>query len=340
MMASRMQVVDYLLRGGTVLTMNEQMDIFMDGAVAIADDSIVAVGGTSMLERTYRAREVIDCTGKIIMPGLVNAHTHVPMTLLRGMADDLRLEVWLMGYVMPTEQQFVNEEFCYLGTKLACAEMIRAGTTLFADMYYFEDVVAQATSEAGIRGVLGQSVLKFPSPDSESWQQTLLYTENFINIWKGHPLIVPAVAPHAPYTCTDEILQACADLARRYDVPLHIHISETRFEVDRSLQEHGSTVLWRVDKVGVLDTKCICAHCVHIDTEEIKLAARKKVGIVHNPSSNMKLASGLAPVAQMLAEGCKVGIGTDGPASNNDLDMVSELHLASLMGKVQTGDPT
>ena len=218
--------------------------------------------------------------------------------------------------------------------------MIYSGTTLFADMYYFESVVAEACAEAGIRAVLGQTVLKFPSPDSESWRHGLDRTEKFMQEWADHPLVVPAVAPHAPYTCTDEILQACADLARKYDAPLHIHIAETRFEVDRSLDEHNKPVLRRVDSVSVLDTRCICAHCVHLSSGEIRLAASKGVGIAHNPSSNMKLSSGLAPIHEMLQAGCKVGIGTDGPASNNDLDMVFEMHLASLMSKVQTGDPT
>jgi 5-methylthioadenosine/S-adenosylhomocysteine deaminase len=335
-----MMQVDVLLTGGLVLTMNEKFDAYEDGAVAIQGDSIVEVGKTAELTQQYTARQTIDCTDKIIMPGLVNAHTHVPMTLLRGMADDLRLEVWLMGYVLPTEQNFVNEDFCRMGTLLACAEMIRAGTTLFADMYYHEKVIAAATAQAGIRGVCGQSVLMFPTPDSDSWQDTMKYIEEFILEYKDHPLIVPAVAPHAPYTCTDEILEACAKMALKYDVPLHIHIAETRFEVERSLEEHDMTVLRRVSYTSVLDTKCICAHCVHIDNHEIKLAARKKVGIAHNPSSNLKLASGLAPVTEMLRQGVKVGIGTDGPASNNDLDMLQETHLASLIAKVQTGDPT
>lgn len=335
-----MQHIDKILHSAIVLTMNQTFDAYPDGAVAIQGDSIVAVGSTADIFAHYDAEEMVDCSHQIIMPGLVNAHTHVPMTLLRGMADDLRLEVWLMGYVMPTEQQFVNEEFCRLGTLLACAEMIRGGTTLFADMYYHEKVIAEATAEAGMRAVCGQTVLQFPSPDSETWEAALQYTESFIQDYKGHPLIVPAVAPHAPYTCTDEILRACADLARKYDVPLHIHIAETRFEVDRSLEEHDARVLRRVEGLSVLDTKCICAHCVHIDSGEIKLAVRKNVGIAHNPSSNMKLSSGLAPVTEMLREGAKVGIGTDGPASNNDLDMMVELHLASLMAKVETGDPT
>jgi len=207
-------------------------------------------------------------------------------------------------------------------------------------MYYFEKVVAAATAEAGMRGVCGQTVLQFPSPDSDSWEAALEYTESFIQEYKDHPLIVPAVAPHAPYTCTDEILERCADLARQYDIPLHIHISETRYEVERSVAEYDKLVMYRANDTTVLDTKCICAHCVHIDSDEIKLAARKNVGISHNPSSNMKLASGLAPVIEMLQQGVKVGIGTDGAASNNDLDMMTELHLASLMAKVQTGDPT
>ncbi|HVO42079.1 MAG TPA: amidohydrolase family protein, partial [Aggregatilineales bacterium] len=205
-----MQRVDKILTGGIVLTMDEAMTIYSDGAVAISQDSLVAVASAKEIQDQYTADELISCDDQIIMPGLVNAHTHVPMTLLRGIADDLRLDVWLMGYMMPTEANFVSPEFCRLGTLLGCAEMIRSGVTMFADMYYFEADVAAATAQAGLRGVCGQTILKFPTPDADSYEEGLSRTRQFIEEWKGHPLIVPAVAPHAPYTCTDEILEACA----------------------------------------------------------------------------------------------------------------------------------
>ncbi len=261
-----MEKVDTLLIRATVLTMNGNLDVFRDGAVAIHNDSIVAVGPTDRLLATHSTDEVIDCSGQIIMPGLINAHTHMPMTLLRGMADDLRLDVWLMGYMMPTEREFVTPEFCRLGTQLSCAEMIRGGTTTFADMYYFEADVAQATADAGLRGVCGKSVMKYPSPDAGSYEDSLAYTRQFIETWRGHPLIVPAVAPHAPYTCTDEILRACAELALEYDVPLLTHILETRQEAEDSWTQFEKKVVDRVADLDVFRAKTLAAHCVHVDS--------------------------------------------------------------------------
>lgn len=335
-----MQRVDKILAGGVVLTMNEALDLYSRGAVAIHSDQIVAVGPAETIQSEYTADEVVVCDGQVIMPGLVNAHTHVPMTLLRGMADDVRLDVWLMGYIMPTEQTFVNPEFCRLGTMLACAEMIRSGITLFADMYYFEADVAAATAQAGLRGVCGQSVLKFPTPDASSFEESLALTRKFIETWKNHPLIVPAIAPHAPYTCTDEILQACAEIALEYDVPLLIHLAETRLEVEDSRQDFGMPVIPRVKKLKVLDAKTLAAHCVHIDSGEIRTLFNHGTGVAHCPTSNLKLASGIAPVTEMLERKINVGIGTDGPASNNDLDMFEEIRLAAILAKGATLDPT
>jgi len=334
-----MERVDRILTGGTVLTMNKATDLFHNGAVAIKDDSIVAVGDAKDILDQYTADEVIQCDGQIIMPGLVNAHTHAPMTLLRGVADDLRLDVWLMGYMMPTEHAFVNPEFCRLGTLLACAEMIRSGVTMFADMYYYESDVAGAAAEAGLRGVCGQSVLKFPAPDADSYEESLAHTRKYIEAWKGHPLIVPAVAPHAPYTCTDDILKACAQLAMEYDVPLLIHIAEMRLEQEDSLREFDVRVVPRVERLDVLKAKTLAAHCVHVDATEIKMLAKHRTGVAHCPTSNLKLASGIAPVVEMLERELNVGIGTDGPASNNDLDMFEEVRLAAILAKGATLDP-
>jgi len=334
-----MERVDRILTGGTVLTMNKATDLFHNGAVAIKDDSIVAVGDAKDILDQYTADEVIQCDGQIIMPGLVNAHTHAPMTLLRGVADDLRLDVWLMGYMMPTEHAFVNPEFCRLGTLLACAEMIRSGVTMFADMYYYESDVAGAAAEAGLRGVCGQSVLKFPAPDADSYEESLAHTRKYIEAWKGHPLIVPAVAPHAPYTRTDDILTACAQLAMEYDVPLLIHIAEMRLEQEDSLREFDVRVVPRVERLDVLKAKTLAAHCVHVDATEIKMLAKHRTGVAHCPTSNLKLASGIAPVVEMLERELNVGIGTDGPASNNDLDMFEEVRLAAILAKGATLDP-
>ena len=335
-----MQKVDTLFTNAFVLTMDETLTQFSPGAVAVQADSIVAVGLADDITEEYEAEETVDCHGKVLMPGLINAHTHVPMTLLRGLADDLRLDVWLMGYVMPVEREFVSPEFVRLGTLLACAEQIRSGVTTFNDMYYFEEDVAKASAEAGVRAVCGQTVMKFPAPDAASYEDSLQMARDFIERWKDHPLIVPAVAPHAPYTCTAEILRASAELAKEFNVPLHTHLSETAFEVENMRNEQGIPVIPYVKKQGLFEAKVIAAHCVHVDSGEIRTMQHAGAGVSHNPSSNLKLASGFAPVMKMLETGLNVGIGTDGPASNNDLDMFEEVRLAAFIAKAVTNDPT
>lgn len=335
-----MKQADLILKNAVVLSMNDEYSIFDPGALAVKNDSIMAVGNQSEILDQFQADQVMDCEGKILMPGLINAHTHVPMTLLRGLADDLRLDVWLMGYMMPVEREFVSPEFVRLGTKLACAESIRSGVTTFVDMYYFESEIAEATAEVGLRAICSQSVLKFPSPDATYFEESLAAAEAFINEWKGHPLIIPSIGPHAVYTCTDEILRACSQLAQKYDVPLHIHVSETANEVDNIRQQSGMPVVPYLKKRDIFDAKVIAAHCVHIDEGEMRTIQRAGAGIAHNPSSNLKLASGFANVTKMLELGVNVGIGTDGPASNNDLDMVEEIRLASMVAKCASGDPT
>ncbi len=328
---------DVLIHNATVLTMDERLTVFESGAVAVAGDSILAVGPAAL---DYDAAERIDCRGQIVMPGLINAHTHVPMSLLRGLADDLRLDVWLMGYMMPVEREFVTPEFVDLGTRLSCAEMIRSGVTCFADMYYFEESVAQATAAAGLRAICGQTVLRFPAPDATSYEDALARARDFVERWRGHPLIVPAPAPHAPYTCTPEILRACAELAAEFDVPLLTHLSETLLEVEESRRVNGMPVIPWVKKQGLFDAKVLAAHCVHVDEGEIRALKNMKAGVAHNPTSNLKLGAGVAPVAKMLELGVDVGIGTDGAASNNDLDMFEETRLAALLAKGIGGDPT
>jgi 5-methylthioadenosine/S-adenosylhomocysteine deaminase len=335
-----MKTVDTLLINAHVLTMDEQMNQYNPGAVAVSGDSILAVGPEAEIKKEYAGKETIDCKGKILMPGLINAHTHVPMTLLRGLADDLRLDVWLMGYMMPVERQYVSPEFVRLGTQIACAELIQSGVTTFNDMYYFEEDVAKATAEAGMRAVCGESVLKFQTPDAVSFEDSLEMARDYIQRWKGHPLIVPSIAPHAPYTCTPEILRATAELAKEFDVPLHTHIAETAFEVENMRRDNGMPVVPYVKKQGLLEAKVIAAHCVHIDTGEMRTFLHAGTGISHNPSSNLKLASGFAPVVKMLETGLNVGIGTDGAASNNDLDMFEEVRLAAFVAKAVTNDPT
>jgi 5-methylthioadenosine/S-adenosylhomocysteine deaminase len=335
-----METVDYLFKNAIVLTMDENLRQFEPGAVAVKGSSIFAVGPENEMIQQYTSDHIIDCGMKVLMPGLVNAHTHVPMTLLRGLADDLRLDVWLMGYMMPVEREFVSPDFVSLGTKLACAEMIRSGVTCFADMYYYEENVALSTTEAGMRALCAQTVMKFPTPDAQSFEDSLALAREFIQRWKGHELIVPSVAPHAPYTCTPEILRAAAALAVEFDVPLHTHISETAAEVENMRSEQGMPVIPYVKKQNLFDAKVLAAHCVHIDEGEIRTLQHAGAGVSHNPSSNLKLASGAAPVKRMLELGLNVGIGTDGPASNNDLDMFEEIRLAAFLAKGTSGDPT
>lgn len=335
-----MEKVDILLVNAFVLTMDAERTQYPSGAVAVQGDKIVAVGSEAEIKSRFDAAVVEDCRGKVLMPGLVNAHTHVPMTLLRGLADDLRLDVWLMGYMMPVEREFVSPDFVRLGTRLACAEMIRSGVTAFADMYYFEDDVARATAEIGMRGVCGESVMKFPTPDAKFYEESLEYSRDFIKKWKNHPLIVPSIAPHAPYTCTPEILQASAALAMEFDIPLQIHISETQLEVENMRREQGMPVVPWVKKQGLLEAKVLAAHCVWIDEGEMRTLLHTHTGVAHNPSSNLKLASGAAPIKKMLDTGLNVGIGTDGPASNNDLDMFEEVRLAAFLAKTTSNDPT
>jgi 5-methylthioadenosine/S-adenosylhomocysteine deaminase len=332
--------VDVILTGGSVAAMNDEFDLFDPGALAIRGSSIEAVGPADQIAVAYTADESVDCSGCAVIPGLINAHTHAPMTLLRGLADDLRLDVWLMGYMMPVEREFVRPRFCWLGTQLACAEMIRSGTTCFADMYYYEEAVADAVAQAGMRAVCAETILKFPTPDAQSYDESLQRARDFVQRWKGHRLIIPALGPHAPYTATPELLQACVQLALEFDVPLHIHIAETAQEVEEHRAEYGMPMVPWVKKQNVFEVKTTAAHCVHLDEGEMYTLLHHGVGVAHNPTSNLKLASGIAPVARMLELGLNVGIGTDGPASNNDLDMWEEMRLAALLAKGVTANPT
>ncbi|HEY59089.1 MAG TPA: amidohydrolase family protein [Anaerolineae bacterium] len=335
-----MKTVDIILKNAIVLTMDENLSKYMNGAVAIAGDSIAAVGSEKEITSAYSAKKTKDCGGKVLMPGFINAHTHIAMNLIRGLADDLRLDVWLLGYIMPVEREFVTPDFVRLGTKLGCAELIRTGVTCFADMYYFEETVAEATAEMGLRAICGQSVMKFPSPDAHSYEESLEAARRFIEKWKEHALIVPAIAPHAPYTCPPEILHAATQLALEYDVPLHTHIAETAEEVENMRKQSGMPVVPYVKKQGVFEAKTIAAHCVHIDEGEMRTLQHSNVGVAHNPSSNLKLASGVAPIKRMMELGLNVGIGTDGSASNNDLDFFEEIRLANFLSKGTSGDPT
>ncbi len=331
--------VDVVLVNGIVLTMNENGEIFSPGAVAVRGRDVVAVGPVEDVVDRYRAAETVDCRGQVVMPGLINAHTHVPMSLLRGLADDLRLDVWLYGYMLPVEREFVGPEFCHWGTLLSCIEMIQSGVTCFADMYYYEDEIAEAVAEVGMRAVLAESLMKLPTPDAPSYDAGLEYARHFIEDWKGHELIVPAVGPHSPYTCTVELLQAARAMALEHDVPLLIHLSETALEVEESRRATGQSPVAYAHGLGMLGGKVLAAHCVHIDEDEMALLAETGTGVASNPTSNLKLASGVADVRRMLELGVNVAVGTDGCSSNNDQDMFEETRLVALLAKGFSGSP-
>jgi 5-methylthioadenosine/S-adenosylhomocysteine deaminase len=332
--------VDLLLANGTVVTMDPGGNVFLDGAVAVRGQEIVAVGAADELISRYTARETLDCRGCAIIPGLINAHAHVPMSLLRGLVADQQLDVWLFGYMFPVESRFVDADFSYTGALLSCAEMIRGGTTTFVDMYYFEEQVARAADESGMRAICGQTVMRLPTPDAPSYDDGLERARRFIAEWQGHERVIPAIAPHAPYTCTDEIYREAAALCRRFAVPLVTHLSETAREVAESRAEREATPIGYANRVGAFDVRCIAAHCVHASEDDILLLRERGVGVVPCPTSNLKLASGVAPIRRFIEAGVRTGLGSDGPASNDDQDMFTEIHLAALLPKGMSGDPT
>ncbi len=332
--------VDLIVSGGTVVTMDAKRAIYEDGSVAVKGDSIVAVGPRNEIESRYKAQQTIDGKGKLVLPGFVNGHTHVPMTLFRGLHDDVALNDWLYKYIFPAEAKNVNEEFVRWGTRLAAAEQIRSGVTTFADMYYFEDAVAEETKAAGMRGVLGETFIDFPAPDNKSEAEMLAYTERFLKKWQGDPLIHAAPAPHSIYTCSKKTLQDAAALARKYHAPILIHVAEMKKEREDSEKQNGMSPVQYLEKVGVLGPDVVAAHCIFVDEADRKLLAERNVGCVHNPSSNMMLASGVSPVPEMRTAGIAVGLGTDGPAgSNNDLDLMEEMDLAAKLAKITKMDP-
>src|SRR5271169_6218065 len=334
------QDVDLMVSGGIMVTMDGRRTIVHDGSVAIRGDSIIAVGPRAEIDAKYKATQTIDASGTLVLPGFVNGHTHVPMTLFRGLHDDVTLDDWLRKYIFPAEAKNVNEEFVRWGTRLAAAEQIRSGVTTFADMYYFEDAVAEETKAAGMRGVLGETFIDFPAPDNKTNAEMLAYTEKFLKRWQGDPLIHAAPAPHSIYTCSKKAIQDAAALAKKYHAPLLMHVSEMKKEWEDSEKQNGASPVQYLEKIGVLGPDLVAAHCIFVDEADRKLLAERQVGCVHNPSSNMMIASGVSPVPEMRAAGIAVGLGTDGPAgSNNDLDLMEEIDLAAKLAKISKMDP-
>ena len=331
--------VSLIISGGTVVTMDAGRRVIPNGAVAIDGDRIVAVGPADDIAAQYEAPSRIDARGQVILPGLINAHGHAPMVLYRGLADDLALMDWLNKYIFPAEKATVSPEFVRIGTRLAALEMIESGTTTFVDMYYFEDDIAQVTREAGLRGILGQSVIEFPVAYAPTPADALARAEVFIQKWKGDPLVTPAVAPHSPYTLDAGSLKATRALANKYDVPLLIHLAETKDEVRIVREAHGMTPTAYLESLGVWAGRSIAAHGVWLEPADMAVLAKRGVGLAHNPESNMKLASGIAAVPTWLEKGLLAGLGTDGAASNNDLDMFEAMRVAALLHKVATSNP-
>jgi 5-methylthioadenosine/S-adenosylhomocysteine deaminase len=332
--------VDTIVSGGTVVTMDAQRHIYNDGAVAVKGDTIVAVGSLADIEAKYESAQTIDAKNTLVLPGFINGHTHVPMTLFRGLHDDVTLNDWLYKYIFPAEKKNVTEEFVRWGTRLAAAEQIRSGVTTFADMYYFEDAVAEETKAAGMRGVLGETFIDFPAPDNKTEAAMLEYTEKFMKKWHGDPLIHAAAAPHSIYTCSQQTLQDASSLARKYHAPILIHVAEMKKEWEDSEKQNGMSPVQYLNKIGVLGPDIVAAHCIFVDETDRKLLAQQNVGCVHNPSSNMMIASGVSPVPEMRTAGIAVGLGTDGPAgSNNDLDLMEEIDLAAKLAKITKMSP-
>ncbi|MDX6696318.1 MAG: 5-methylthioadenosine/S-adenosylhomocysteine deaminase [Blastocatellia bacterium] len=331
--------VDLMVRGGTIVTMDGARRVIEDGALVVSGGRIKAIGPRAEIEAKYTAAETLDAVGRVVIPGLINGHTHIPMTLFRGLADDMDLQEWLTKYIFPAEAKNVTEEFVRVGTRLGLAEMIRGGTTTYCDMYYFEDAIADETARAGVRGVLGETIIDFPVADNKTHEEALAYSERFIRKWQGHALITPALAPHAPYTVSEEHLKAVRALSDRLKAPIVIHVSETQKEVDDITQSKGAPPVAYLARINFLNDRVIAAHMVFPTEEELGLLKRLGVGVVHNPQSNMKLASGVAPVPRMIADDLRLGLGTDGAASNNDLNMWEEMDTAAKLHKVFARDP-
>lgn len=337
----RRQPVELIVGGDFVVTMNDAQPVIKNGAVAIKDGKIVAVDTQDKILASYKAAKRLPGEGMVLMPGLVNGHSHTAMVLFRGLADDLSLQDWLQNYIFPAEGRFVNENFVRVGEELACWEMISGGTTTFVDMYFKPDVAARVVDRCGLRAVIAPSAIDFPSPGFSGWDDAFAAAVDFVKRWKGqNPRIIPALAPHAPYTVSPEHLTQAIQAARQYDVPLTIHLAETQTEVQDIQQRYNATPVQHLENLGFLEPRVFAAHVVWPNENEIALMAKRGVGVIHNPDSNLKLASGFAPVPAMVQAGIEVGLGTDGAASNNDLDMWEAIRLTALIHKGTTLNPT
>ncbi len=336
-----MQKADLIFKNGYILTMDQNFTQYPGGAIAVSGSKIAAVGNTKDILAQYEAGQIIDLNGKALMPGLINGHCHIPMVLMRCFADDLKLDEWLHKYVMPAEVEFEDEAYVRTGTALGCAELIHGGVTTVVEMYYFEDQVCQVADQMGMRGILGETILDFPSPTYKKAGDWVNDVEQYCEKWKGHPRIQYTLAPHAIYSCREETYRKCTEIVNKYNLPIMTHICETQADSENALRQNGCSTVQSLEKWGFFDTcHAIGAHCIYLDDQDIQTMVRHQAGAIHCPSSNMKIGTGAMKSREMLHAGVKLGIGTDGAASNNSIDMVEEIRLASLLAKESTADPT
>lgn len=332
-----MQHADIIIKNGTILTMDKENTVIEDGLIYVKGDTISRMGSGDNV--AIEAEKIIDAHGGLILPGLINGHTHAAMSLFRGLADDLPLMDWLNNYIFPAERR-IDADFVFTGTLLACAEMIMSGTTTFCDMYLFEKEAARAARKAQMRCLVGEVLYDFPSPNYGPVEKGLEYTESLIKKWQDDPLVSVAVEPHSLFTCSPDLLISANEMALRYKVPMIIHVAETLNEVAEVKEKYGKPPVEYLHSLGLLDSHLIADHCVHVTEQDIEKMAKYGVKVIHNPESNMKLASGIAPVTELLTRGVTVGLGTDGCASNNNLDIFTEMDMAAKLHKIQTMDPT
>jgi 5-methylthioadenosine/S-adenosylhomocysteine deaminase len=332
--------VDCIIYGDYVLTMDESLTVIRNGAVVVKGNAILETGASDVISTKYISNNIIKGQGRVVLPGLINTHTHAAMVYFRGIADDLPLNEWLNNHIWPAENAWLSPEFISDAIELACLEMLKGGITTYNDMYFYEDAAGKTAKRIGMRAVLGVGILDFPTKSASCTDEYLRNAETFVKDWKGDELITPCIAPHALYTCGPESLRRSKALAERYGVPLHIHLSETEWEVREVLSRYKKRPVEHLENIGFLDENVLAAHCVWVEDNEIELLAKRKVGVAHCMESNLKLASGFAPVASMIAEGVKVSFGTDGAASNNDMNILSEMSTTAKVHKALSQDPT
>jgi 5-methylthioadenosine/S-adenosylhomocysteine deaminase len=336
-----MERVDYILKADYLLTMEEDLAVIQDGAVAVTGNEITDVGAYGDIANKYAPESIVDGKNKVLFPGLINTHTHAAMVYFRGLADDMPLQDWLEKNIWPAEMKWLTAEFVNDAIELACLEMLKSGVTCYADMYFYQSVAAKKLEKTGMRGVLGSGVIDFPWKDvAQTPDDYFINAEKLINNWNDSELVTPCVAPHATYTCGPDNYVRAKELADRYDVPLHTHLAETQFEVAECQKRFGKTPVEHLNDIGFLSERVSAAHCVWLTDKEIEILAGQKVGVSHCIESNLKLASGIAPVPKLLKAGVKVAFGTDSAASNNDLSILGEMATAGKVHKAAFQDPT